>query len=58
MANQRIAFLSGLVLAAELGRVAVLPRFLFNGTQPTTDEVNELNAKTMPFRRAQLQQGQ
>ena len=48
-ANQRLALLSGLVLALDLNRVMVLPRVLLNGTQPTSEEVNEDNSAAVPF---------
>ncbi|KAI7840394.1 hypothetical protein COHA_005895 [Chlorella ohadii] len=40
-ANQRIAILSGVVLAAELNRTLVLPHLLLDGTQRSNEAVNE-----------------
>lgn len=48
-ANQRVAVLSGIVLAAELNRTVILPHLLLNGTQPTEAEVNENTSGSVPF---------
>ncbi|KAI7840392.1 hypothetical protein COHA_005893 [Chlorella ohadii] len=40
-ANQRIAVLSGIVLAAELNRTLVMPHLLLDGMQQASAEVNE-----------------
>ncbi|KAL4856628.1 O-fucosyltransferase 23 [Chlorella vulgaris] len=48
--NQRIALLSGLVLATEANRSVVLPDFLLNGMQPDGIEMVTANqADTVPF---------
>ena len=44
-ANQRFALLSGIVMALELERAVVLPRFVLNGTQATTADVSSADAK-------------
>ncbi|PSC70561.1 Glycosyl transferase family 8 [Micractinium conductrix] len=48
-ANQRVAVLSGVLIAAQLNRTVVLPRLLLNGTQPTAAEVNERVTGSVPF---------
>lgn len=49
--NQRIALLSGLVLAAAAKRSVVLPEFLLNGMQPDDMKtVTADKAETVPFR--------
>lgn len=48
-ANQRVAVLSGIILAAQLNRTVILPRLLLNGTQPTETEVNEDTSGSVPF---------
>ncbi|KAI3432375.1 hypothetical protein D9Q98_003932 [Chlorella vulgaris] len=54
--NQRIALLSGLVLAAEANRSLVLPDFLLNGMQPDGIEMVTANqADTVPFGWIRLQ---
>ena len=40
---------AGMVLAVELNRTMVLPRFILNGTQSTDATVTELNTVAMPF---------
>lgn len=38
-----------MVLAVELNRTMVLPRFILNGTQSTDVTVTELNTEATPF---------
>lgn len=40
-ANQRLSLMAGVVLAQELNRTMVLPKFVLNGTQETIEEVSE-----------------
>ena len=40
---------AGMVLAVELNRTMVLPRFILNGTQSTDVTVTELNTEATPF---------
>lgn len=48
--NQRIALMSGLVLAAAANRSVVLPRFLLNGMQPDgKEQITAETAETVAF---------
>jgi hypothetical protein len=48
-ANQRVAILSALALALEMQRAIVLPKLLLDGTQYTTDEINEDSSFSVSF---------
>ncbi len=53
MANQRLSVLYGIILAFELGRIPVLPRFLLSGVQWTDD--NTVSNKNNTVSRVQCE---